>query len=67
MATGSLAPWSNETARRGEVLAAGGFSRNQEMRDEHQRHPITTIGAPEALLTQGSASRWASLPARWST
>ena len=31
-----------EAARRGEVLAASGFSRNQEMRDEHQRHPITT-------------------------
>lgn len=29
-------------AARGVLLAAGGFSRNLEMRQEHQRHPITT-------------------------
>lgn len=29
-------------ARRGVVLAAGGFSRNLEMRERYQRHPITT-------------------------
>ncbi|MCB9492616.1 MAG: FAD-binding protein [Dehalococcoidia bacterium] len=29
-------------AKRGVVLAAGGFSRNAEMRQEHQRHPIET-------------------------
>ena len=29
-------------ARAGVVLAAGGFSRNLTMRQEHQRHPITT-------------------------
>lgn len=29
-------------ANRGVVLAAGGFSRNLEMRQQYQRHPITT-------------------------
>jgi 3-oxosteroid 1-dehydrogenase len=29
-------------ANRGVVLAAGGFSRNQEMREQYQRHPIRT-------------------------
>ena len=29
-------------ASRGVVLAAGGFSRNREMRQRYQRHPITT-------------------------
>lgn len=29
-------------AKNGVIIAAGGFSRNQEMREQYQRHPITT-------------------------
>lgn len=29
-------------AANGVIIAAGGFSRNQEMREQYQRHPITT-------------------------
>lgn len=29
-------------AKNGVIIAAGGFSRNQEMREKYQRHPITT-------------------------
>jgi 3-oxosteroid 1-dehydrogenase len=37
------------TARRGVVLASGGFEHNEAMRKEHQEHPISTewtVGAP---------------------
>lgn len=39
-------------AKHGVLLGAGGFSRNQKMREEHQRHPITTewtAGAPDNM------------------
>jgi 3-oxosteroid 1-dehydrogenase len=39
-------------ARRGVLLSAGGFERNQQMRDEHQRRPIDvawSAGNPHSL------------------
>jgi len=44
-------------ARRGVVLAAGGFSRNLEMRQKYQRHPITTEWTAGTPSNTGDAIR----------
>jgi len=44
-------------AERGLVLAAGGFSRNLEMRLQYQRHPITTEWTAGAPSNTGDAIR----------
>ena len=44
-------------ANRGVVLAAGGFSRNREMRLQYQRHPITTEWTAGAPSNTGDAIR----------
>ncbi|KPK15959.1 MAG: hypothetical protein AMJ62_07680 [Myxococcales bacterium SG8_38] len=44
-------------ARRGVVLAAGGFSRNLEMRRQYQRHPITTEWTAGSPSNTGDAIR----------
>jgi 3-oxosteroid 1-dehydrogenase len=42
---------------RGVVLAAGGFSRNLEMREQYQRHPITTEWTAGTPSNTGDAIR----------
>ncbi len=44
-------------ARHGVVLAAGGFSRNLEMRQHYQRHPITTEWTAGSPSNTGDAIR----------
>lgn len=44
-------------ARRGVVLAAGGFSRDLEMRRQYQRHPITTEWTAGSPSNTGDAIR----------
>jgi len=44
-------------ANRGVVLAAGGFSRNLEMRQKYQRHPITTEWTAGTPSNTGDAIR----------
>jgi len=44
-------------ARRGVILAAGGFSRNLEMRRQYQRHPITTEWTAGSPSNTGDAIR----------
>jgi 3-oxosteroid 1-dehydrogenase len=44
-------------ANRGIVLAAGGFSRNLEMRQKYQRHPITTEWTAGTPSNTGDAIR----------
>lgn len=44
---------------RGVVLAAGGFSRNLEMRQQYQRHPITTEWTAGTPSNTGDAIRMA--------
>ncbi len=44
-------------AKRGVVLAAGGFSRNLEMRQQYQRHPITTEWTAGTPSNTGDAIR----------
>jgi 3-oxosteroid 1-dehydrogenase len=44
-------------ANRGVVLAAGGFSRNLEMRQKYQRHPVSTEWTAGAPSNTGDAIR----------
>lgn len=44
-------------ANRGVVLAAGGFSRNLDMRQQYQRHPITTEWTAGTPSNTGDAIR----------
>ena len=60
-AVGAVLDKEGETLRvrasRGVVLAAGGFSRNLEMRQKYQRHPITTEWTAGAPSNTGDAIR----------
>ncbi|MGB8224888.1 MAG: FAD-binding protein [Polyangiales bacterium] len=60
-AVGAVLRKEGETLRvkvnRGVVLAAGGFSRNLEMRLQYQRHPITTEWTAGAPSNTGDAIR----------
>lgn len=44
-------------ARQGVVLAAGGFERNQAMRERYQRHPVDTAWNAGNLRNQGDGIR----------
>jgi 3-oxosteroid 1-dehydrogenase len=60
-AVGAVLNKDGETLRvkasRGVVLAAGGFSRNLEMRQQYQRHPITTEWTAGTPSNTGDAIR----------
>jgi 3-oxosteroid 1-dehydrogenase len=56
------------TARRGVLLAAGGFERNAEMREEYQRGPVDVAWTTGAAGNTGDGIRAAACPAAcWST